>query len=615
MATPARSTRARSRQTTPQPLPAVDVRTSHGYGSRGRAKLHNQLAGAGATLADAFATGRDGAGIAPVFEESVEDEEELHTQPPMSRQGTVVESMAHYEGSRRSERHESMPPPPPVPAAFRAATPPPPPPPAEPWTLSVLLFAVPRYLWRNIWAVLLGAFLFGSYAVVPLPGMVSDRRDEFFRGLKIAAGVPGYDLPPAHLERLWMFVRSSAFHAEELQRMAPIDDPLLQRMVNVRLRGLIDDLDANQTALGDRVSAIEEFLPLRTVVDVIEGNMVITDDFWNALSRKLRGEPEFFDSFIAASEQTFMTIADASVHDYFDGALRERRILSREEMLELLNQSGKDLEKRLSSLVQAGTDDAVNAARTVAAQVAREIAENTPSDLRNQLAVLAKSNLLANTYEALTSVNFFSPNTGALIDPHHTSPTALKPKKDTNAGWFANSLKRPTLPPAFALTKWDEMGDCWCAAKSEDMSYAQLAVMTDNPIAPRRLIVEHIPAGGTTDINKAPRDFELWAETNSVEEAKTTVQNLKNKNMHYGVNKYDKLTGPTETSVCIASGQYDIHAENWVQSVPMLADMEEFPTINATKFYFRVWSNWGSDQTCIYRVRLTGTDLTKVVPI
>lgn len=60
-------------------------------------------------------------------------------------------------------------------------------------------------------------------------------------------------------------------------------------------------------------------------------------------------------------------------------------------------------------VIGAGYATRSHAAYTVAARVAQET-RREHSDIRNQLAVLAKSNLLANTYEALNSVNFFGEN-------------------------------------------------------------------------------------------------------------------------------------------------------------------------------------------------------------
>jgi hypothetical protein len=614
MATPGRTTRARSRQTTPvsAALPALDVRNSSAYGSRGRAPLHNQLAAEGITLAQGFTTARAGNTIAPVLEES--EDEELHMQAPMSRMGTYVGSQANYESPIHSQRRDSTPPPSPrrdgpyVHTTANAT-------PSSPWSLSVLLFAVPRYLWRNLWPVLLGATLLGVSAHVPLPEKAGKSRDEWFRHLKGLVGIPGYDHPPDKLERLWMFVRTDSFKQEELDRLPPITDPLLQQLVNVRLRGLITDLgvnhtalEGNVTALGERMSQVEEFFPPRMVVNVVDGKMIINDDFWHAVTSKIQGSDDLFETFVAANEESATRIAETVTAGHLEEALASKRVLNRESLMEFLDQQSTELEKRLKVVVDAGTRDAISAS----AEVAREVSENTPNDLRAQLSVMAKSAIIANKYEATTSVNWFSINMDAIVDPHHTSPTALIPQDARPAGWFVRSFRRLTPPPALALKEWTETGECWCAAKSNDtfMGHAQLAVITRRKITPYTLIIEHIPEAGSEDIRNAPKDYQLWADLGTVEAAESMERELRERSPWYDSRCNLPETPeppPTKSSILMACGRYDYSKPNWVQSVYMLHDTPDLyqTGFEASKFYLRVLSNWGSDQTCIYRARLT----------
>jgi hypothetical protein len=614
MATPGRTTRARSRQTTPvsEALPALDVRHSAAYGSRGRAPLHNQLAAEGITLAQGFTTARAGNTIAPVLEES--EDEELHMQPPISRQGTYVGSQVLYESPVRSQRRDSMPPPSPRRAGPHVYTtdnvaPP------SPWSLSVILFAVPRYLWRNLWAVLLGASLLGLAAHVKLPKKAGEARDEWFRHLKGLAGIPGYDQPPDKLERLWMFVRYDAFTKEELDRLPPITDPLLQQLVNVRLRGLITDLGQNQTALEGNVTALEQrmsdaedFFPPRMVVNVVDGKMIINDDFWHAVTTKIQGSNDLFDAFVAANEESATKIAETVTAGHLEEALVSKRVLNRDSLMEFLDQQSRELEERLKVVIDAGTRDAISAS----AEVAREVSGNTPNDLRAQLSVMAKSAIIANKYEAMTSVNWFSIDMGAMVDPHHTSPTALIPQEARPAGWFGTSLKRLTPSPAFALKEWTETGQCWCAAKNNDtyMAQAQLAVITRRKITPATLIIEHIPKPGSEDIRNAPKDYQLWADLGTVEAAESMERQFRERSPWYDDRCNLPETPeppPTKSSILMACGRYDYSKPNWVQSVYMLMDAPDLyqTGFEARKFYLRVLSNWGSDQTCIYRARLT----------
>ena len=601
MATPSRNTRSRSRQGTPTALPAIDRKTSHGYGARGKANLSNQLAAAGTTLAEGFSTAR---AMDALLEESIVEEDEHVPQPQIQRQGTVVESFAAYEGSQRSQRSQKLPPPPPSPpppAARRAASPPPP---TEPWSLSVLLFAVPRYLWRNLWSLLLGALILGIVAHISLPESVAWRRDRFFHGLKHSIGVPGYDQPPTATEEHWMWFRYNVSLAEDYKDIPNIKDPALQGMINVRLRQMIRDAENNHTALFDRVEALEEFLPPRMVVDVVDDQLVIKEEFWNALASKLRGDSGMFDAFVAANEKAATEIARAASEEHLSTAMNSKRVLTPEDMMGMLNEHASDVDKKL----ETWSGEQLAMVRTQATQIAKEVAQDAASDPRTQLSVLIKSKIIANIYDSLSAVNYFSPNMGAIVDPHHSSPTALKLSK--KLGWFGKPLRQFTAPHVAAIKKWEETGECWCAAKSTGIKgKAQLAIITEHMIAPRRLIVEHIPRTGAQSIASAPQDIELWAEVFSVKEAEEWRRRFRMEHSQYD-RECAEASPPTDTSVCIASGTYDIHAENWVQRFDTFIDMENrFPRMAAGKFYYRVMSNWRSEQTCTYRVRLTGQDI------
>jgi hypothetical protein len=276
--------------------------------------------------------------------------------------------------------------------------------------------------------------------------------------------------------------------------------------------------------------------------------------------------------------------------------------------MEILNQNGKDLEKRMSSMIQSGTAEAISAAREIAAQVAKEIAENTPSDLRSQLSVLVKSNILQNTYDAMQSVNWFSPKMGAIVVPRQTSPTAKRPYEEPDRGWFSSSLKRVAPPPIAALMPWEETGDCWCAAKTDAMGKLQLAVLTERKIMPKQLIIEHIPTDAQLDRHCAPKGWQLWAEIHEKEEAEELKDRIRKYHSHY-YGCSDESSPPSESSICIGEGNYNRDAENWVQSFRMLFfSHHEEAKVETGKFYFRVLSNYGSPQTCIYRLRLTAYD-------
>lgn len=602
MATPGRTTRARSRANTPAPLPAVVTRQSHAYGSKGKADLKHQVVRQNTNFAEAFTTGRDQDAATSVAEES---EEELSSEQPGTRNGTVVDSVARYEPSFSAT---TMPPPPRTArmVAPRAVAPtaemrdeie------AEPWSITVLLMAIPRYLGRNLGAILLGGLVIIIFTVMPLGGSLEQRRDEMVRGVKIAAGLPGYDQPPAYLEATWNFLRYN--HTLVWEGLPQANVPELQWAINVNTISRIQNLENTTAALQANVTDLQEYLPQRMVVDVVDGRMAVKEEFWEALLERMAGSDVLYDRFLAATEQRASEMASSAAADHVEGAIRSERILGREAALELVAENNHEMYERFSELLKDTTQDTLRDVRGIAASIARETVENTPSDYQLQLALMAKSNLLRNTLDALQKVNYFSPNLGAMIDPHNTSPGQAK-KQNFLARLWTGATNSGSRGPAYALTKWDEMGDCWCAAESADKGKAQLAVLLSQKISPEHLLIDHIPARGTLGIAAAPREFELWAEADTVEEAELFREKIAEAYYYYSIEPCMTANSPpSESAVCIGEGSYDIHGDNWVQTFQPFVDMREVG-LTTTKIFFRVKSNWGAGHTCIYRLRLTG---------
>ncbi|KAK2746943.1 hypothetical protein FQN57_002515 [Myotisia sp. PD_48] len=106
-------------------------------------------------------------------------------------------------------------------------------------------------------------------------------------------------------------------------------------------------------------------------------------------------------------------------------------------------------------------------------------------------------------------VNFLAVGLGALVDPRLTSPV-IQSQGNLLQRVRRIAGHRPGPSPVAALLPWDDVGDCWCAAKHKGMS--QLAVVLGRPIVPEEVIVEHIPRDATLDVGAAPRHMEMWAE-------------------------------------------------------------------------------------------------------
>ncbi|CAL5870785.1 uncharacterized protein PFLUO_LOCUS5025 [Penicillium psychrofluorescens] len=256
--------------------------------------------------------------------------------------------------------------------------------------------------------------------------------------------------------------------------------------------------------------------------------------------------------------------------------------------------------------------------------------------------------------QPIHKINFFSEALGAIVDPGSTTPTAGSKEPLLKRVFFSvfglTSYLRGPLPPAAALTPWEELGDCWCSAPRNGVT--QLSVHLGRDIVPEEVVVEHIPAGAALDPDVAPKEIELWARFRVVplalhskaptesssgwlpgwssrqsrpsEPASSREEGLGGYNipgekslhdvlmsslrMHNidepeSVYSDDPILGPNFYRV----GQmvYDIHKRDHVQHFPLNV-IVDVPTIRADKVVLRVKSSWGANNTCIYRVKLHG---------
>lgn len=254
-------------------------------------------------------------------------------------------------------------------------------------------------------------------------------------------------------------------------------------------------------------------------------------------------------------------------------------------------------------------------------------------------------------YQPEHKMNFLSPANGAIVDPRQTTP----PAGGKLSYWqrainkFFKTIYRTGNPPSAALTTWQEPGDCWCTSTPDRES--QISVLLNHDIVPEEVVVEHIPSGQTLDPGVAPRVIELWARYSVVWDQKTDFtspsaeykypkplsertrptnippareESLK----HLGISSHislhdiimdslraansydppsaysdDPLLGPNFYR--ISTMEYDIFQRSYRQQFN-LDTIIDIPTIRVDKVAFRVKSNWGSNNTCIYRFKLHG---------
>lgn len=248
-------------------------------------------------------------------------------------------------------------------------------------------------------------------------------------------------------------------------------------------------------------------------------------------------------------------------------------------------------------------------------------------------------------------LNFLSPGMGAMVDPGQTTPTSEHPV----SYWKRVLLQltrqeiRPMMPPKAALTPWEDVGDCWCTSPRDGVS--QLSVLLGRDVVPEEVVVEHIPSGATLDPGVAPQEIELWARYRVIplpsndssrswmswlnpwgyskphrptEPTSSRAEGLGGYNIPGGESLHDVLMNTLSATNMyepdsafsddpflgpnfyrVGKMRYDIHREHYVQHF-QVNTIIDIPTIRVDKVAFRIRSNWGSNNTCIYRFKLHG---------
>ncbi|EGP84456.1 unnamed protein product [Zymoseptoria tritici ST99CH_1A5] len=666
MATP-RVTRSRASATPqPQALEAAQHRPNFSYGTRGPAAPNAQVANDEANFDNVFQSSRATPQPEPVAkpgkgkakqQDSMEPESAVGPRPP-----TRFQNPGLYE-----DGEPGPPPRPPVPAfdaaplrtaprvqtpaaaplrtAPRVQTPAAAPiatapvQPAgnvQPWSFTVFLHAVPRWvkeatMFKNCMAFLfLATFLLGvltagllTASFLPV-GPLGPARDSLLGGFKRTLGLPYFDLPPNSTvvdTRLWG------------------NSPALQEQINAQTYwnrefrnnilaqieitgGLRRDLSlANET-----LSQLSQILPSMMAVVERDGKLEIPEIFWDALLDKVGSDAAapLWENFLRLNEDWLAKQQNATLQGKLDTFQVDRKLIDREEFTATLERNQAYIDSHLDEHLDAFRTKLLHDAQREVQRQATTILESSPAYKisRAQLSTLALTNLLMNINDAQRDINWLTRATDALIDPRYTSKTQDSRIASAKT-WYQRLFIKlvpaavPAYPPAMALLGWDEAGQCWCTPTSKGETEAgQLGVLLGHTISPQKFYIEHVPARATRNIHSAPQEFELWAQMNSSAEVKRVHDIMVDDDYYYQYppEKAFKNGGPCgkpprgeDTWICILRQKYDIHNHNHF----MNWEVPFSPALNMTtnRIVVRAKTNWGAPHTCFYRVRLTGVEV------
>lgn len=244
-------------------------------------------------------------------------------------------------------------------------------------------------------------------------------------------------------------------------------------------------------------------------------------------------------------------------------------------------------------------------------------------------------------------INFLTHGMGVTIDHSRTSPTVGQASNfwrrtslrmhEFYDGFFAtDSENKQSPPPLMALMPWEDVGDCWCSTPESGVS--QLSVELGRQIVPEDVVVEHMPKEATIKPEVAPQEMELWARfvvksddsagsssswipsflSSSKKPSKRSRSSVPSD--QFSLHEYvmetlrntwrgepdtsfsdDELLGPSFYR--IGRWTYDINRVEHIQEFSLDTIMY---SIRVDHVVFRVKSNWGGNDTCLYRLRLYG---------
>ncbi|KAL9125598.1 MAG: hypothetical protein Q9217_005224 [Psora testacea] len=221
-------------------------------------------------------------------------------------------------------------------------------------------------------------------------------------------------------------------------------------------------------------------------------------------------------------------------------------------------------------------------------------------------------------------INWFAASNGAVVDPYLSSPVDYNCKGIKKHTWYSRLLsiggqcEPASYPQGQALLPWTEPGERWCAPPSRGK--LQLTVQIARPVAPTKLVLEHLPKDASLRIGDAPKELELWVEVPDEDVHATVSDAIGRMEPHLFADsspqqdrELDQKQALPSTFVPVGRWIYNIYAHDHVQTFQITMPLQELG-VRATRFAVRVNSNWGDyGHTCIYRARLHGHDQSGLV--
>lgn len=477
------------------------------------------------------------------------------------------------------------------------------------------LFSSIAQTFSSKWALLILFLLLAGIASVFNPTSTIDPMfDEDLQPI-------GFDI--SHKIRQW--IPSSLSHP--LSYLNDRDISSLQKRMSA-VENEIHSMKKHVILNKEALEELRNIIPEEMYLSKGNGGTELPPNFWKAITQKV---PKGFspskdksetisrsdwDDFIAQNEAKVKAWHAEVSEDIWAKHLKEALqdggvLVSKANIIDMINKRWEQSQILIKSQVKMELgnvgkliDEHYKNTHGITAQEAKDIFTEMYNNL--QLKAFAQGQVMENVaYYHPQRPNHFSFGLGAVVNPSVTSPTYAFAKE---RAWWPKRLilwgvgygMPVPNPPAEALRKWDEAGDCWCSPAKGNGAGVQLGVLMANDLFPKEVVIEHIPKSATLDPASAPHEMELLAHIDGFN-AQGIVGELSDK-MFPGT--YESHL--SKDWILIATWRYDMEDAHHVQHFYPQLDLQSLG-VSTRQLVVRAKSNQGdSDHTCLYRVRVHG---------
>ncbi|KAI9057618.1 hypothetical protein FKP32DRAFT_1583353, partial [Trametes sanguinea] len=161
-----------------------------------------------------------------------------------------------------------------------------------------------------------------------------------------------------------------------------------------------------------------------------------------------------------------------------------------------------------------------------------------------------------------------------------------------------------STPPEVVLEDDTRPGHCWHLSGSR----AQIGISLPEFIHPTYVSIDHIPRPIAADIGQAPRRMVLWGIVDGWENRERYAKRMHALRANSTLERdHPPLTKDDYVFVELADFIYNISLPRAVQTFPVREEVRQLG-IDIGVVVLEIMDNWGSESTCVYQVRIHGTE-------